>query len=137
MNVFEEANSKFEDFIQNNLNSYHKLRNFDYGIKNRTNVSQISKYTTHRILLEYKLIEKLKKIDKKKKFTDELLWRIYWKGYLENHKSIWIDYKNIKELSYDSNLLKNAKNGKTGIDCFDKWIEELRENNYLHNHSRM
>ena len=27
--------------------------------------------------------------------------------------------------------------GKTGIDCFDTWIEELRENNYLHNHSRM
>ena len=28
-------------------------------------------------------------------------------------------------------------NGKTGIDCFDTWIQELRENNYLHNHSRM
>ncbi len=27
--------------------------------------------------------------------------------------------------------------GNTGIDCFDTWIEELRENNYLHNHSRM
>ncbi len=34
-------------------------------------------------------------------------------------------------------MLKAAKEGKIGIDCFDTWIEELRENNYLHNHSRM
>ena len=27
--------------------------------------------------------------------------------------------------------------GRTGIDCFDTWVEELRETNYLHNHSRM
>ncbi len=137
MNIFEEANNVLDNFIINHLDSYHLLRNYDYGIKNRTNVSQISKYTSHRILYEYEIIEKLKKSDKKHKYTDEIIWRIYWKGYLENHKSIWYEYINFKENSNNLNLIKSAIDGKTGIDCFDTWIEELRENNYLHNHSRM
>ena len=126
-----------ENFIKDSLSSYHKLRNYDYGINNRSNVSQISKYTSHRILYEFDIIEKLKKYDKKQKYTDEILWRIYWKGYLENYKSIWYEYINFKENSNNSYLISSAINGKTGIDCFDKWIEELRENNYLHNHARM
>ena len=97
MNIFKEAEDVLDNFIVNNLDSYHKLRNYDFGIKNRTNVSQISKYTSHRILCEFDIIEKLKKFDKKKKYTDEILWRIYWKGYLENYKSIWIEYANFKE----------------------------------------
>ncbi len=114
MNIFDEANDLLDNFIFNHLNSYHQLRNYDYGIENRTNVSQISKYTSHRIL-----------------------WRIYWKGYLENYKSIWFEYINFKENSNNSYLISSAMNGKTGIDCFDTWIEELREINYLHNHARM
>ena len=39
---------------------YHKLGNFDYGIENRSNVSQISKYKSHRILYEFEIIEKIK-----------------------------------------------------------------------------
>ena len=139
MNIFEEANAKIDSFIINNLDSYHKLRNYDFGKKNRTNVSQISKYMSHRILCEYQLLERLKKVDKKKKFTDEILWRLYWRGYLENYKSIWIDYKSIfiKEFTYDRKILEKATHGKTGIECFDSWVEELRDNNYLHNHARM
>ena len=137
MNIFEKANDELDNFINNHLDSYHRLRNFDFGIKDRSNTSQISKYTSHRILNEYKVIEKLKKFDKKKKYTDEILWRLYWKGYLENYKSIWFEYTNFKEKSMSLDKLSFALEGKTGIDCFDSWIEELRENNYLHNHSRM
>jgi len=137
MNIFEEANNVLNYFIRNHLVKYHQLRNYDYGTKNRTNVSQISKYTSHRILYEYDIFEKVRKFDNKQKYTDEILWRIYWKGYLENHKSIWFEYINFKENSNDSNLINSAVLGKTGIDCFDTWMEELRENNYLHNHSRM
>ena len=137
MNIFEEANSVLDKFIINHLSTYHQLRNYDYGIENRNNVSQISKYTSHRILYEYDVVEKLKKFDQKKKYTDEILWRIYWKGYLENYKSIWYEYINFKEHTTNSSLINYAMNGNTGIDCFDTWIEELKENNYLHNHSRM
>ncbi|WP_413678275.1 FAD-binding domain-containing protein [Prochlorococcus sp. MIT 0916] len=137
MNIFATANKTLDVFIENNLSSYHQFRNYDFGIKNRKNVSRISKYISHRILYEYEIIKKIKEMDKKKKFIDEILWRIYWKGYLENYKSIWVEYKNSKVQTYDLSVLKAAKSGKTGIDCFDTWVEELRENNYLHNHSRM
>ena len=137
MNFFEEANSKLEKFLKDKLSSYHELRNYDYGIENHSNVSQISKYISHRILLEYDIMKKLKNYDKKKKFTEEILWRLYWRGYLEKHKSIWYEYKNFKETPCNSNHLEKATNGKTGIHCFDTWIDELRGNNYLHNHSRM
>ena len=50
MNIFEEANNVLDDFITNHLVKYHELRNYDFGTKNRTNVSKISKYTSHRIL---------------------------------------------------------------------------------------
>ncbi len=137
MNIFKEANNKLDDFISDNLASYHQLRNYDFGTTNRSNVSQISKYTSHRILYEYEIIKRLKEFDKKKKFTEEILWRIYWKGYLENYKSIWAKYKKFNNRSYNQDMLEKAKSGKTDIDCFDTWIDELRENNYLHNHSRM
>ena len=65
-NIFNEANYKLETFINNNLATYHLLRNYDYGIENRSNVSQISKYTSHRILYEYEIIKKLQEFDKKK-----------------------------------------------------------------------
>ena len=137
MNIFEEANYVLDNFIMNHLDSYHRLRNFDFGTENRSNVSQISKYTSYRILYEYNIIDKLKKFDKKKKYIDEILWRLYWKGYLENYKSIWFEYTNYKENSNALDMFNSALDGKTGIHCFDSWIEELRENNYLHNHSRM
>ncbi len=33
MNIFEEANDLLGNFIFNHLDSYHQLRNYDYGIK--------------------------------------------------------------------------------------------------------
>ena len=32
---------------------------------------------------------------------------------------------------------KNAIAGRTNIECFNEWVNELKENNYLHNHARM
>ena len=32
---------------------------------------------------------------------------------------------------------KNAIEGNTNIECFNEWVNELKENNYLHNHARM
>ena len=54
--MFYEDKNILGIFIQNNIPTYHQFGNYDYGIKNRTNVSQISKYTSHRILYEYQII---------------------------------------------------------------------------------
>ena len=39
-------------------------------------------------------------------------------------------------LKEDDNY-KKAINGETQIECFNDWVKELKENNYLHNHTRM
>ena len=47
------------------------------------------------------------------------------------------DLKKIKEYFKNNQNYLNAIEGKTSIECFNYWVGELKENNYLHNHSRM
>ena len=139
-----KALDKLNYFVQNNLSEYSKLRNFDFGPENRTNISCLSPYITHGIINEREVIEKsLNKFSfsKNEKFIQEVLWRIYWKGWLELRPNVWSDYlielNNIKdEFKNNKNYLK-AIEGKTNVECFNVWINELKENNYLHNHTRM
>ncbi len=138
------AIDKLDQFIKNNLSQYAKLRNFDYGSKKRNNISCLSPYITHGVINEIEIINKsLKKFSftKNEKFIQEVLWRVYWKGWLELRPSVWKDFlsdleKIKKENSNDLNY-KNAINGNTNLECFNEWVKELKENNYLHNHARM
>ena len=57
MNIFKEADNILNHFLYNHLDSYHQFRNYDYGVESRKNVSQISKYVSHRILYEYETID--------------------------------------------------------------------------------
>ena len=77
---------KLENFIENNLLEYSKLRNFDFGVQNRKNISCLSPYVTHGVINEIEIINKVLKkhlFGKSEKFIQEVLWRIYWKGWLE------------------------------------------------------
>ena len=139
-----KAIEKLNHFIENNLSEYSKLRNFDLGPENRTNVSCLSPYITHGIISEKEIIKKsLDKFSfaKNEKFIQEVLWRTYWKGWLELRPNVWNDYlielKKIREDFKDNKEYLNAVEGKTNIECFNYWVNELKENNYLHNHTRM
>ncbi|ARJ47246.1 FAD-binding domain-containing protein [Candidatus Pelagibacter sp. RS39] len=138
------ALNKLNNFVEKNLSEYSKLRNFDFGPENRTNISGLSPYITHGVINEKEVIEKsLSKFSfsKNEKFIQEVLWRTYWKGWLELRPNVWTDYlvelDKIREEYKDNQNYKSAINGKTDIECFNYWIKELRENNYLHNHTRM
>jgi deoxyribodipyrimidine photo-lyase len=139
-----EALNHLNNFIENNLSEYSKLRNFDFGPANRSNISCLSPYITHGVINELEVIDKsLKKLPfaKVEKFIQEVLWRVYWKGWLELRPNVWTDFlielKEVKkEFNNNQNYL-NAIKGKTNIDCFNQWVMELKENNYLHNHARM
>ena len=67
----------------------------------------------------------------------EVFWRVYWKGWLEHRPKVWEDYYNYQPKEINSDKLNKAIEGNTGIDCFDSWVSELTNNNYLHNHTRM
>ncbi len=139
-----KALDRLESFVENNLAEYSKLRNFDFGPDKRSNVSCLSPYITHGIVNEQEIIKKsLGKFSfsKNEKFIQEVLWRTYWKGWLELRPNVWSDYLTelikIKENLKNNQNYKNAIEGKTKIDCFNQWVIELKENNYLHNHTRM
>ncbi|MDA7699615.1 DNA photolyase [Candidatus Pelagibacter sp.] len=146
--IFEASRAKAVDkltnFIEQNLLDYSKLRNFDFGPSDRSNTSCLSPYITHGIINELEVVNKsLKKFSfaKNEKFIQEVLWRVYWKGWLELRPNVWSDY--LLELGKVKDQFKNNQNyldaieGKTNIDCFNEWVIELKESNYLHNHTRM
>jgi deoxyribodipyrimidine photo-lyase len=139
-----KAVDQLNNFIEQNLTDYSKQRNFDFGPDNRSNISCLSPYITHGIINELEVIDKsLKKFSfvKNEKFIQEVLWRVYWKGWLELRPNVWSDY--LIELGKVKDKFKNNQNyldaieGKTNVGCFNQWVIELKENNYLHNHTRM
>ena len=146
--IFEASRAKalnqLDNFVENNLAEYSRLRNFDFGTEKRSNVSCLSPYIAHGIINEKEVIQKsLSKFSfsKNEKFIQEVLWRTYWKGWLELRPNVWTDYlnelKKIREEFKDNSDYKSAIQGKTNIECFNEWVIELKENNYLHNHARM
>ena len=140
----EAALKKLNNFIESGLYNYSKLRNFDFGPNERSNISCLSPYITHGIISEKEVIKlSLKKFSfpKNEKFIQEVLWRIYWKGWLELRPNVWSDYltdlKKLKQEYINNKNYFDAIEGKTKIQCFNTWVEELKNYNYLHNHTRM
>ena len=139
-----KAVEELNQFIENNLVEYSKLRNFDFGPQKRGNTSCLSPYITHGLINEVEIINKsLKKFSfvKNEKFIQEVLWRVYWKGWLELRPNVWTDYleelKDIKKNFMNDKDYLDAIEGKTNIECFNEWVNELKKFNYLHNHTRM
>ena len=138
------AIENLDNFIKNSLGEYSKLRNFDFGPDRRSNTSCLSPYITQGVINEKEVISKsLEKFSfsKNEKFIQEVLWRTYWKGWLELRSGVWDDYlldlKRIKEEFKDNKSYLNAIEGNTEIECFNEWVNELKTYNYLHNHTRM
>lgn len=127
---------------------YAAKRNFDYGPAVRGNVSGLSAYIRHRLIHEGEILDatlQQHSFESAAKFIEEIFWRGYFKGWLEHHPTVWLDYRSVVRAqieSLDSNRslrdsYDRAVGGRTGIDCFDAWVGELRSTGYLHNHARM
>ena len=134
------ARNQLNEFIEKKIVNYSKLRNFDYGPLNRSNVSLLSPYITHQSLRDIDILRlTLKKYSYKdtEKFIEEIFWRIYWRGWMELRPHVWNDFSNeLIRIKKNDNYL-NAINANTDIECFNEWINEIKNYNYLHNHTRM
>ena len=136
----KEALDILENYIEKDILIYSAQRNFDFGPQNRKNISCLSPYITHRLISEYEVAKKvLSKFPylKVEKFVQEIFWRVYWKGWLEMRPKVWSDFVVDLKNFENSDEYEKAINGETNIDCFNDWIKELKENHYLHNHTRM
>ncbi len=124
--------------------AYAQDRNHDPGPHGDQPVSRLSPWIRHRLVLETEVLAAAHAqhgLQAAEKFLQEVCWRSYWKGWLEQRPWVWSDYRTAlagldKQWSGDS-LYRAALAGETGIDCFDAWVRELRDYGYLHNHARM
>ena len=132
-------------FVPNAGRRYAETRNFDHGPGDRSNVSLLSPYLRYRLITEAEVVAAVRRehsATAAEKFLQEVLWRTYWKGWLELRPSIWDRYLNdVAALQAQPGDWRagyaQALSGSTGIDCFDAWVRELAEYGYLHNHARM
>ncbi len=136
----KEALEVLENYVENEISNYNSKRNFDFGPTNRENVSCLSPYITHRLITEYEVTKKVLSKhphQKVEKFIQEIFWRVYWKGWLELRPKVWSDFIEDLTTIEDNENYQKAINARTDIQCFNDWVRELKENNYLHNHTRM
>ena len=141
MNIYEKALKQSKFYIKKNILKYNSLRNFDFGANQRDNVSCLSSFFCHRVLLEYNMINEILKIhsySKVEKYIQEIFWRIYWKGWLEIRPEVWDNFLlDLNEIKYDKFAYEDAINARTNISCFNDWVLEIKRESYLHNHTRM
>lgn len=144
----EDGLLRLKDFVPRAGGSYAKQRNFDFGPGERSNVSGLSPYLRHRLIGEDEVVRAVlskHRISAADKFVQEVCWRTYWKGWLEQRPAVWHNY--LEELAaakaaVDSDRMLARKlalavSGETGVAAFDAWAKELVETGYLHNHTRM
>ena len=132
-------------FVPNAGRRYAETRNYDHGPADRSNVSLLSPYLRYRLINEAEVVAAVRREHRAadaEKFLQEVLWRTYWKGWLELRPLIWVNYVNdLAALRAQpgewAGGYAEAVSGNTGIDCFDAWIRELADHGYLHNHARM
>jgi deoxyribodipyrimidine photo-lyase len=136
----EKALESLEIFINKDIVNYSTKRNYDFGPIDRTNVSCLSPYISHRLIDEYEISKKVLSkhpYQKVEKYIQEIYWRVYWKGWLELRPNVWSDFIEDLNTIEESKSYHQAINGQSKIECFNDWVKEIKEYNYLHNHTRM
>ncbi len=138
--------ARLEQFLPFAGRDYAARRNSD--IPGTPSVSRLSPWIRHRLITERDVIAAVRAAhasDACLKFVQEVMWRTYWKGWLEMRPSIWADYRlglsaALNRIQTEEGLRREwqaACLGQTGIDGFDHWAQELATTGYLHNHARM
>jgi len=133
---------RLRQFVPCAADDYRRGRNYDLSAGKASVVSQLSPWLRHRLIAEWEVLAAVTQshtASDAMPYIQEVFWRGYFKGWLEQHPSVWphymqrVDqYRRIAPSGYSA-----AVKGQTGIACFDHWCGELRETGYLHNHARM
>lgn len=103
-------------------------------------VSGLSAAITHRLVSEKEVIREallVHPFSRAEKFVQEVLWRRYWKTWLEWHPLVWRDWlRDVAEIPKPLRVSK-VESGKSGVAVMDAFARQLIETGYLHNHARM
>jgi deoxyribodipyrimidine photo-lyase len=125
----QTALQRLEEFVRTGAADYARTRNF---VKSgHGNVSRLSAALRHRLISEEEVLAAVlaaHRFPAVEKFVQEVVWRTYWKGWLELHPGVWTDYVRLAaepapDVPWDG--------------AMRVFTEELRSTGYLHNHARM
>ena len=144
----EAGLKRLKEFAQLAGETYSNERNFDFSSTKKNSVSALSPWIKHRLITEEEVLIKILKYHSPHsamKFIQEVFWRGYFKGWLEQHPTVWShhneklikEYTKLENNKFVRENYMSAINGETGIECFDFWCEQLKSTGYLHNHVRM
>lgn len=144
----EEGLKRLAAFAERAGKQYAAERNYDLGPNDRHNVSVVSPYLRHRMITEREVVHEAlgaHGFRAAEKFIQEVCWRTYWKGWLQQRPGVWDRYvSDVVALrdgdQHDRSIMERVERacgGSTGIACFDAWAAELVATGYLHNHARM
>ena len=138
------ALARLTHFVPRAGQTYASGRNTDPGPDQVGAVSKLSPYLRYRLITEQDVIGATlgrHSLPAAEKYVQEVLWRTYWKGWLEMRPSVWTQFQQEREHQRDSfpnaRAIRSAEAGETGMEGFDDWARELVETGYLHNHARM
>lgn len=140
--------AQLEKFVSRMGDHYTSQRNYDLGAQDRSTASTLSPWIRHRLITEEEVLTRAfarHSPSAASKFVQEVFWRGYFKGWLEHHPSVWQAFKHDLRLAYarieTDQVFKHdytdSTEGRSGIACFDHWVQELVQTGYLHNHARM
>ena len=133
--------ARLETFTPQMGQAYAANRNTDFGSGRNDRVSGLSPWIRRRLVTEEAVVRAAITAHGPRgadKFIQEVLWRTYWKGWLEMRPEVWGDFQS-ERARHDagSAAVLAAEAGRTGIEGFDDWARELVATGWLHNHARM
>ncbi len=141
-----EALRRLADFVPRAARAYADDRNTDGGPQARANVSMLSRALRYRLVSEREVVAAALEAHgpaAADKFIQEVLWRTYWKGWLELRPAAWERFVTERDATLAgakgglTKAVAQAEEGRTGIAGFDDWARELVSTGYMHNHARM
>ena len=140
----EAGLAKLSQFLPRAAHHYGTYRNFDEGPRQRQHVSELSPWISRRLITEAEVIGRVLAMHGETEsgchpFLREVLWRGYWRSYLEQRPSIWTSYRQMlaENPPFNDPAYDQVTQAQSGIDVFDHWAKELKAEGYLHNHARL
>lgn len=137
----EAGLAALHDFAPRMGRDYTTHRNTDFGPELNVHVSGLSPWIRRRLVTEDEAVQVALEVHGARgadKFIQEVLWRTYWKGWLEQRPGVWDRFEQeCRDADADLDAVRAAEEGRTGIEGFDDWARELVETGWLHNHARM
>jgi deoxyribodipyrimidine photo-lyase len=138
-----DALRRLESFTPR-IAAYEASRN--HVVPGHSNVSCLSPAVRQRLVLEEELVDHAIRshgLPSCAKFVEEVLWRTYWKGWLEQRPGVWHDHRRrVQSLREGGNrgMLKRVEQvarGESGVAVMDAFARELLDTGFMHNHARM